>query len=111
MACERCYEIYFRGCEVDITFPLGLTPDTAYTLIVSNQPTGRQYVYATTSDAEGSLVWPTDDQPAGLFIPHNGVFSMSIEDENGDQVEFTIGANDYSCVQFQFIDSVNIPIA
>lgn len=110
MACEKCYQQYFSTCGEDITFSLGLDPDTAYTLIVKSVLNGRQYIYPTTTDAQGDIVWAAANQPTGLFVPHSGAYTMTIEDEQGDPVTFTIGMEDYGCVVFEFIPSVTITI-
>jgi hypothetical protein len=108
MACESCLELNFSTCGDPITFELGLSALTDYTLTVENNNTGQNYIITLTSDADGSLVWPTDDQPETLFVPFNGPFTATIEDEDGAPVEFTYAYNEYECIEFSFIPTAQL---
>jgi hypothetical protein len=108
MACESCLELNYTVCDEDLTFEVGLTPLAEYTLTIVNENTDQQYVITITADADGSLVWVAEDQPATLHVPYNGPFTLTISDSDGDPVEFTYAYNEYGCIQYSFIPTAQL---
>lgn len=103
--CDVCYSIQRPGCQTSYTLELDLTPATTYTVaFYSNN--GNVYTQQVEAGGDGELVIDASapEFPEGFFIPESGGYTVKIFTDTDlvDVVPFTVGANQYQCIQLSF---------
>ena len=101
--CLSCYEQYAVNCETPITIQ-GLDASTEYVITISDNVSGKNYTYTTTTDTNGEADINTADFPTGLFSPYNSPFTLTIT-ENGVPVTLTYGYVNYSCISLNITNT------
>ena len=101
--CLSCYEQYAVNCETPITIQ-GLDASTEYVITISDNVSGKNYTYTTTTDTNGEADIDTADFPTGLFSPYNSPFTLTIT-ENGVPVTLTYGYVNYSCISLNITNT------
>lgn len=101
--CLSCYEQYAVNCETPITIQ-GLDASTEYVITISDNVSGKNYSYTTTTDTNGEADIDTADFPTGLFSPYNSPFTLTIT-ENGVPVTLTYGYVNYSCISLNITNT------
>lgn len=85
-----------------MAFNLGLTPSTAYYIIIEDAK-GNQYTHQyTTAAVTGIFTVDTDLYPDEMFNPYAGTFTLTIKTALTDTsvVSFTVSATTYDCAKF-----------
>jgi hypothetical protein len=101
--CLSCYEQYAVNCATPITIQ-GLDASTEYVITISDNVSGKNYTYTTTTDTNGEADIDTADFPTGLFSPYNSPFTLTIT-ENGVPVTLTYGYVNYSCISLNITNT------
>ncbi len=101
--CLSCYEQYAVNCATPITIQ-GLDASTEYVITISDNVSGKNYSYTTTTDTNGEADIDTADFPTGLFSPYNSPFTLTIT-ENGVPVTLTYGYVNYSCISLNITNT------
>ena len=101
--CLSCYEQYAVNCATPITIQ-GLDASTEYVITISDNVSGKNYTYTTTTDTNGEADINTADFPTGLFSPYNSPFTLTIT-ENGVPVTLTYGYVNYSCISLNITNT------
>lgn len=95
--CNECQDLTLPDCT-DPELPLGLDNGT-YTVIIEDHTSGNTYTQSV-SVSDGGVDWNGTNTP-GVFTPFS-VFTVTIQDSNGDPVTWTSGYNEYNCVRLTF---------
>jgi hypothetical protein len=102
--CDGCYAASYADCE-DLTFPVGLTPSTAYKVIIENH-FGQKYSQTVTSDTGGAITVDIDQFPTAFFSPYGGFYTLEVRNIPLNVVQtLVIGYSDYQCISFDIYDS------
>ncbi len=100
--CSDCQDLNQPDCAEPV-FDLGL-PNGTYTVTLKDN-TAQTYYTQTINFDGGAGTWD-DALSAGIFTPYN-VFTVTIEDSNGDPVTWTEGSNEYNCIRLTFSPTTN----
>ncbi len=103
--CDTCYELIKTACEDSYVFALDLVAGTDYTVaFIANN--GNTYIQTITADGSGQLEVDAtaEDFPPGFFTPDTGGYTVKIftDIDLETVVPFTIGSNEYTCIQLGF---------
>jgi hypothetical protein len=101
--CLSCYDIEMDFCDASFDVD-GLEASESYTIIVSDNLSGKSYEYPVTADAFGTCEIITADFPSGAFTPFNSPLTLSVLDSNGDPVVLTYGYVNYSCISLTVLN-------
>jgi hypothetical protein len=101
--CLSCYDIEMDFCDASFDVE-GLEASESYTIIVSDNLSGKSYEYPVTADAFGTCEIITADFPSGAFTPFNSPLTLSVLDSNGDPVVLTYGYVNYSCISLTVLN-------
>lgn len=98
--CDTCQELTFANCqEESITFP-EYFPGGLVTYTIVDHQSGVEY---TQSSETGT--WNLSNS-AGIFTPFS-VYTLTITDENGQPVSWTVGDIEYTCARITFVNSID----
>ena len=104
--CLSCYQQTVENCDDEIII-YGLDDTTTYDVTITDNVSGRKYLYSTTSDADGEITITTADFPTGLFSPYNSPLTVTIT-QSGIDVVLTYGYVNYSCIELNVINSETV---
>lgn len=101
--CELCYEKVVSGCESTITFNVGLTPSTSYTVFLEDQ-NSNIYTRTLTTNGSGAFTLTVSDFPDGMFNAYSGSYEISVSTSSSIDTseELTISGNSYYCILLKF---------
>lgn len=104
--CNSCQFIQLNQCgEDNFYLPLGL-PDGNYTAYYTDNTSGVVWEQGTYS-AEGGLVMYQWFATAGMFNPYS-FYTLTIKDNLGNPVSWTIDSIEYTCATLTFKTTVNV---
>lgn len=100
--CDDCASLIYDECE-DITIDAGLTADTAYWWIVTDQ-FGNKWKHQDTTDVNGVLTIFQTYFPEGFFTAGIGSLTIEIKVNENDleNVQLLISGAPYSCITLFF---------
>lgn len=106
--CNSCQFIQLNQCGTDdFRLDLGL-PDGNYTAYYTDNTSGVMYEQGTySSEAQGGLAMYQWFATAGMFNPYS-FYTMTLEDNTGAPVSWTIDGIEYTCATLTFRTTVNI---
>ena len=106
--CNTCQMIQLTQCgDEEFRLDLGLA-DGNYTAFYLDNTSGVLYEQGTSSnDSLGGLLVYQWSATAGIFNQFS-FYSMTIEDTNGDAVNWTVDDIEYTCATLTFRTTVNI---
>lgn len=106
--CNTCQMIQLSQCgDEEFRLDLGLA-DGNYTAFYLDNTSGVLYEQGTnSSSALGGLLVYQWSGTAGIFNPFS-FYTMTIEDTNGDAVNWTVDDIEYTCATLTFRTTVNI---
>jgi hypothetical protein len=95
--CNECQSVNLADCtDPDLSLPIS---DGTYTVSIQDHTTGNIYTQSIEV-SDGGVDW-NGTNTAGVFTPYS-VFTVTLQDDNGDPVTWTSGSNDYNCVRLTF---------
>jgi hypothetical protein len=106
--CNDCQFIQLNQCGADdFRLDLGL-PDGSYTAFYFDNTSQIVYEQGTYSDsAQGGLSMYQWNATVGMFNPYS-FYTLTIHDNNGAPISWTVDGVEYSCATLTFKTTVNI---
>jgi hypothetical protein len=95
--CNECQELEQADCT-EPTLELDID-DGTYTVSIQDHTSGNIYTQSIEV-SDGGVDW-NGTNTAGVFTPYS-VFTVTLQDDNGDPVTWTSGYVDYNCVRLTF---------
>jgi len=100
--CDTCQDITLTNCD-DIEFSFPIT-DALYQFSIEDHQSGAVYQQEITMTG-GTGVW-NQTNTSGVFTPFS-VYTLTITDENGQPVSWTVGDIEYTCARITFVNTVD----
>ena len=100
--CNECQDLTLLDCtdpELDLDIA-----DGTYTVSIQDHTSGNIYTQSIEV-SDGGVDW-NGTNTAGVFTPFS-VFTVTLQDDNGDPVTWTSGYVDYNCVRLTFTPTIN----
>lgn len=100
--CSECQDLEVPNCD-DPSFDLDIEDGTYIVTIKDN--TAQTYYTQTIEFTDGQANWDGTNT-AGVFTPYN-IFTITIEDQNGDPVTWLNGYDEYNCLRLTFASTTD----
>ena len=95
--CNECQSVNLADCtDPELSLPID---DGTYTVSIQDHTSGNIYTQSIEV-SDGGVDW-NGTNTAGVFTPYS-VFTVTLQDDNGDPVTWTSGYVDYNCVRLTF---------
>ena len=95
--CNDCQGVNLPDCtDPELSLPID---DGTYTVSIQDHTSGNIYTQSIEV-SDGGVEW-NGTNTAGVFTPYS-VFTVTLQDDNGDPVTWTSGYVDYNCVRLTF---------
>lgn len=98
MNCNCCYTDFIGKCEETLTIYTQLTPESDYTVVITDKFDHKYEIKVTTTD-NGVIVIPVEDLPPGLLTEYSGEFQIQIYDASCKPINFKL-TGEYDCISF-----------
>lgn len=97
--CTTCQDATFTNC-LEPTFEVDVEAGV-YVVTITDSQSGNEYRQVVTVE-DGEFTWDTSNSQ-GIFTPFS-VYTMSMVDGGGNPVSWVVGATQYDCIRFTFVN-------
>ena len=103
--CDSCLEIEGVACYAILSITAGLTPDTDYSIFITDRH-GNQFRQEVTTDEDGDFTLDLTAFDEGMFTENSGTYTLTASTSALMSTEetFVVGYTEYSCIKIKFLD-------
>lgn len=102
--CDLCYELQVSACESSYTFPIGLSHNQTYTMVLEDLHGNIFEQDGSPTQGSGGLWTITvSDFPEGMFNAYSGTYEITFE-HDGVLVPIVLDTTEYQCIVMKFKD-------